>query len=120
MKLTQTGLQIFEEIKSFCQENGYKAIDIYTLEVLANAFDTFAICSHILSEKGLTQTAKTGFEVVRPEVAIQKTAVETIGKLADKFGLTPASRKKIFGMKKEPEKKRFNHDSRFNLDIKNK
>jgi P27 family predicted phage terminase small subunit len=110
MELTPRGQAIFEEIKDHCiKELGFKSIDYYGLELLAQAFDTYAICNDILIEKGLTQAApRTGFLVVRPEVGIQKSAGELITKLSDRFGLSPESRKKIFGkLPERKEKKKF-------------
>lgn len=109
MELTDRGQQIFEELQSHCvNEMQFKDIDTYGLELLANAFDTYAKCAEVLNEKGLTQSApKTGFEVVRPEVGVMKSATEIIAKLSDRFGLNPDSRKKIFGKVEQKKPKSF-------------
>jgi len=89
-------------------------IDIPGMEMIANAFDQYARCATILNEKGMTQTAKNGFETLRPEYTVMKNCYDQILKHSDKFGLNPGSRRKIFAMRKESEKKRG-----FNLGGKN-
>lgn len=109
MELTSRAQRIFDEIKTHCKhEMGFKEIDNYGLEMLAIAFDTYQQCQEIIEKEGMTQMAiKTGFLVVRPEVGIQKNAVEIIAKFSDRFGLNPDSRKKIFGKVEQKKKKGF-------------
>ena len=107
MILTDKGQVIFEEMKTHCTEKmGMMNVDIHGLEMLANAFDQYARCAEILNKKGLTQEGKNGFEMLRPEYAVMKDCYDKILKHSDKFGLNPASRKKIFDMKREEQKRR--------------
>ena len=109
MLLTEDGQHIFESIKAHCtKELGMMEIDTPGMEMIANAFDQYARCAAILKEKGYTQVAKNGFETLRPEYAIMKDCYDKVLKASDKFGLNPASRIKIFAMKKEERKKGFN------------
>ena len=114
MILTEHGHLIFENIKTHCiKEMGMMEIDTPGMEMIANAFDQYSRCAAILNEKGMTQTAKNGFETLRPEYTIMKNCYDQILKHSDKFGLNPGSRKKIFSMQKAPEKKKgFNLDSK--------
>ncbi|MCA4894748.1 MAG: phage terminase small subunit P27 family [Cytophagales bacterium] len=113
MILTQEGQIIFEEIKKHCSEKmGLMNVDKHGLEMLANALDQYSKCSAILNEKGLTQTSQNGFEVLRPEYNVMKDCYDKILKASDKYGLNPASRKKIFAMKEDKAKKAFNLESK--------
>jgi len=109
MELTRKGKKIFEELKTHCLLNlGWKDIDLYGLELLADALDRYHQCSEIIKREGMTQVAqKSKFVIPRPELAIQRGALETIMKFSDRFGLSPQARKKLLGkqsVKKEPRK----------------
>jgi P27 family predicted phage terminase small subunit len=99
---------VYEEIKAHCMvEMGFKEIDEYGLQLLADAVNRYRICQDVLDREGLTQEAKkTGFLVPRPEAAMQKQALEIILKFSDRFGLSPAARKKILGRQKEKGKEK--------------
>jgi P27 family predicted phage terminase small subunit len=115
MVLSESAQKIFDEIKGHCtQKMGFIEVDVHSLEMLANAIDTYSKCAKIINEKGYTQTSQSGFDVLRPEIAIMKDCYDKVLKGADKFGLNPASRKKIFAMKTEEAKKKG-----FKLDGKN-
>lgn len=108
MILTDTAQVIFEKLKRHCEkEMGFFTIDIPGLEMLASAFDMYSRCAEIVRKKGLTQTGKSGFEMLRPEYMVMKDCYDKVLKSSDKYGLNPASRKKIFAMRKEIKKKGF-------------
>jgi P27 family predicted phage terminase small subunit len=105
--MTNKAKDIFEEVKVHCiNEMGFKKVDYFALEMLANSIVRYFDCQDILEREGLTQEAKkTGFLVPRPECALQKQSLEIILKFFDRFGLSPAARKKILGRQKEKPKK---------------
>ncbi len=104
--LTDNGLRIYEELELHCtKEMGMQSIDHYALEVLADSIDKYNRCAEILAKEGFTQTAKTGYEAARPELAIQKDAADKILRLSAQFGITPGSRRKVFLMKTAPKKR---------------
>lgn len=107
MTLTDKGQVIYEQLKEHCTKKmGMMDIDIHGLEMLANAFDQYARCSEIIEKEGMTQMSKNLLVVLRPEYTIMKNCYDQILKHSDKYGLNPASRKKIFGMKKEEQNKK--------------
>ena len=109
MILTETAQVIFDRIAAHCiEEMGFKKIDIHGIELLANAFDQYAKCAEMINKKGITQEGKNGFEMLRPEYAVMKDCYDKILKASDKYGLNPASRKKIFQMKEDKKRKGFN------------
>jgi P27 family predicted phage terminase small subunit len=106
--MTNRANKIFEEIKTHCIDGmGFKEIDYFGIEMLANSIERYFNCQDILTKEGLTQEAKkTGFLVPRPECALQKQSLEIIIKFFDRFGLSPAARKKILGKAAQEKKKK--------------
>jgi len=60
---------------------------------------------------GLTLiSSRSGFLVPRPEVQTTKLMNERILRLADRYGMSPAARKKILGIKPPTRIKKFDLD----------
>jgi P27 family predicted phage terminase small subunit len=112
MNLTDRAQHIFNQLDQHCTTTMQMTdVDVYLLEVLSDALAKYSECVEVLSKQGMTQTAKNGFEVARPEVAIAQQLMGTIIKLGDRIGITPMSRKKLLGIKtiqKDPKPKGFN------------
>jgi P27 family predicted phage terminase small subunit len=79
--------------------------------MLANSFDVYSQNATYCKENGTTfeMPTKTGtYPMIRPEYNVMKNEYSNILKHSSKFGLNPADRSKIFGMKKKEKKKSLN------------
>ena len=70
-------------------------LDRALLAVYCDAWAQFQRTTKVLQQEGSTFTTKGGFVRQRPEVAIQRAAVDTIRQLAAEFGLSPSARSRI-------------------------
>lgn len=109
MKLNERTEQIYKEIENHCKEQmGFLDIDHHGLRMLAMSMDAYLTAEDSLASHGMTQvSSKSGFLVPRPEVMISKLMYERILRLADRYGMSPAARKKILGTKKPVRVKTF-------------
>ena len=112
MKLNERADKIYQEIEAHCKEQmGFLDIDHHGLTMLAMSMDAYLMAEESLSVNGMTQvSSKSGFLVPRPEVMISKLMYERILRLADRYGMSPAARKKILGTKKQVRVKTFDLD----------
>lgn len=104
--LTTPGKVIYKTILAHLDhQNWSHDIDTFELSMLANSFDTYAMCAEIVKKEGHTQQTKTGFLATRPEVGIMQKCYAEILKHSAKFGLNPGDRKRIFKLAEKKRKK---------------
>ena len=111
--LTEQGQAIFQAIKTHCSQIGLMDADEYEIAMLANSFDVYSQNATYCKENGQTyeMPTKTGtYPMIRPEYNVMKNAYVEIQKTAEKFGLNPAARAKIFNMKKGKDEKKKGFD----------
>lgn len=97
--LTTNGQKIYQVILKHIDRNKWSMdIDDYELSMLANCFDTYERCALAIQTLGMTQEAKGGIKMARPEVAIMDKCYAAILKHSSKFGLNPGDRKRIFNI----------------------
>ena len=94
--LTPKGVQIFNAIAKYLEENNYKeGVSSFELSMLANSFDMYADAAKKCKEGGTTQVTKTGYSQVRAEYTVMKTEYQNVLKHSGKFGLNPSDAKKM-------------------------
>lgn len=78
--------------------------DTLSLSILCAEWSIYTRTSKDLEEHGYTQKSESGWEQIRPQVAIRNNALDRVIKIAAHFGLNPISRKKLNGGSSEAEK----------------
>ncbi len=76
-------------------------IDMASLAAYCQAFGRWAEAEEELNEKGLTVETTNGNIIQNPLVGIANQAMEHMRKHLTEFGMTPSSRAKVSGKKKE-------------------
>lgn len=85
---------------------GILEVDDIEIAMLANEYDLYFSNAEFCQREGYTfrTGSNNGYSQVRPEFTIMKNSYQNILKHSPKFGMNPADRAKLFGMKQESKK----------------
>lgn len=107
--LTERGKTYFFSIKQHVSNIGILEIDDIEIAMLANEYDLYFSNLEYCQKYGYSFVtgSNNGYSQIRPEFTVMKNAYQNILKHSAKFGMNPADRVKLFGMKtttsKEPK-----------------
>ncbi len=85
-------------------------VDYAGLQMACEAYSVWREMTEFLNEYGRIQTSQTGYEQARPEVSMQKQALDSYNKFMSEFGLSPSARSRL---RVEPEAEQAEDEKRF-------
>jgi P27 family predicted phage terminase small subunit len=94
--LNPLAVAIFDRVAKTLDE--MNILTIGDLDIVASYAEVAALGQHhkkLLDDNGATQTAKTGFVVMRPDYTIWRDCQKSGQKILQDLGLTPASRTRV-------------------------